>query len=757
MATQAWPPQPAQASVPGVPPQPPVPGQSPVPGPPSTWAAPSTLPNQTQMHHQATFSAPQAQGYPLPPTPAFSYNGTSQASGDSESSQQSQSSTTANTIGMAQGGGFVAPATVPPPQPPVPGQGPVPGHASSWGPPGTMLNPSQAPPRPTFTVPPGYPSSPATQFSYNGASQTIPGSESPQQSYTVATSTGMVQVGPSLASSSTGQSSSAPAYAPSSAAIPVPAPVPAPVAPSNTYPAFRWQPPQPPPPGPSGPPGPPGIPVSTTSTVTLAQGVLPGPSGPPGPPGIPVSTTSTVTPAQVVLLGPSGPPGPPGIPVSTTPTVTPTQGVLPNNGEGASSASRPGLVPASSAASTPTVITSSQHMQPLAYQAYPPGPPLGPPPQAPWLHPSQLGGLHRPPFVPYPVGFPGPYPAPPRPVGLPQASVPNASQPPGTAPLGPPGASPSKAVIGQPLNNWGAQLPPGVSPSLSFPAHRAEVPGQLNTNPPGATQLASSKPVLMEKEKQGSEQTNKEVQIFKNVEEDSWTAHKTESGTVYYYNALTGESTYEKPPGFKGEAEKVTSQPMPVSWEKLTGTDWALVSTNDGKKYYYNTKNQATSWQVPPEVAELRKKQMQEATAKAAANSGQIANTAEKGPISFSLNVPAAATGGRESIGHKVSSTAFTSTALDLIKKKLQDSGAPMTASSLSSTGSGSGTANTNGTTMAETGGKSQPSESNKEKPTVSDSSSDSDDEDTGPTKEECILQFKGEVDWYRLGVGEHK
>lgn len=34
---------------------------------------------------------------------------------------------------------------------------------------------------------------------------------------------------------------------------------------------------------------------------------------------------------------------------------------------------------------------------------------------------------------------------------------------------------------------------------------------------------------------------------------DSWTAHRTETGVVYYYNAITGESTYERPPGFKGE------------------------------------------------------------------------------------------------------------------------------------------------------------------------------------------------------------
>lgn len=38
-----------------------------------------------------------------------------------------------------------------------------------------------------------------------------------------------------------------------------------------------------------------------------------------------------------------------------------------------------------------------------------------------------------------------------------------------------------------------------------------------------------------------------------NEQLDAWTAHKTEADIVYYYNALTGESTYDKPAGFKGE------------------------------------------------------------------------------------------------------------------------------------------------------------------------------------------------------------
>ena len=38
-----------------------------------------------------------------------------------------------------------------------------------------------------------------------------------------------------------------------------------------------------------------------------------------------------------------------------------------------------------------------------------------------------------------------------------------------------------------------------------------------------------------------------------NEQVNAWTAHKTDTGVVYYYNAVTGESTYEKPYDFKGE------------------------------------------------------------------------------------------------------------------------------------------------------------------------------------------------------------
>ncbi|KAF4396791.1 hypothetical protein F8388_004759 [Cannabis sativa] len=51
---------------------------------------------------------------------------------------------------------------------------------------------------------------------------------------------------------------------------------------------------------------------------------------------------------------------------------------------------------------------------------------------------------------------------------------------------------------------------------------------------------------------------------------DPWTAHKTETGVVYYYNALTGGSTYDKPPDFK---ERRNDSSINGSRRKVTEVD----------------------------------------------------------------------------------------------------------------------------------------------------------------------------------------
>lgn len=159
--------------------------------------------------------------------------------------------------------------------------------------------------------------------------------------------------------------------------------------------------------------------------------------------------------------------------------------------------------------------------------------------------------------------------------------------------------------------------------------------------------------------------------------------------------------------------------------------------------------NQVSSWQIPNEVTELRKKQdgenLKEHAAPASVPNSNL--VAEKEAASISLNVPAISTGGRDAMVLRASG--MQSSALDLVKKKLQDSGAPVTSSPVQ-VPSATTASEVNGSKAVEATSKGHPNESSKDKPNdtngdgnVSDSSSDSEDTDSGSMKEECIIQFK--------------
>ncbi|KAL8486813.1 hypothetical protein ACS0TY_023028 [Phlomoides rotata] len=351
-------------------------------------------------------------------------------------------------------------------------------------------------------------------------------------------------------------------------------------------------------------------------------------------------------------------------------------------------------------------ILSNHPIQHGAVAMHPSASPQAAPP-GPWLHPHQIGGFARPSFSPYASVIPGPYPIPTRSTPPQSVSYPD---------IQPPGVSPVVSATG--------------APTASFTAV-----GQLSVGS-GQTELH---PGTDNREHIVNAETKNEAPSKELM--DAWTAHRTETGIVYYYNALTRESTYEKPSGFKGESDKATVQPTPISWEKLTGTDWTLATTNDGKKYYYNSVSQVSSWQMPTELIELRKKHEADALK---AQSMSVTNTnivTEKGSDPVSLSTPAANTGGRDAIAVRSSSVSGSSSALDLIKKKLQDSGIPDSSSPASALSSSVGLEQ-NGSKPAE----GLQNDNNRDKngdADTSNSSSDSEDEDGGPTKEECILQFK--------------
>ncbi|CAN1297691.1 Pre-mRNA-processing protein 40C [Linum perenne] len=120
--------------------------------------------------------------------------------------------------------------------------------------------------------------------------------------------------------------------------------------------------------------------------------------------------------------------------------------------------------------------------------------------------------------------------------------------------------------------------------------------------------------------------------------------------------------------------------------------------------------------------------------------------SADTGSTPVSLSAPAINSGGRDAIALRGSSVPGASSALDMIKRKLQDSGSPVN-SSHAPVSSGVATSDSKASKSVEAAtAKGMQGENSKDKVkdingdgNMSDSSSDSEDEDSGPTKEDCI------------------
>ncbi|KAG4985040.1 hypothetical protein JHK82_032640 [Glycine max] len=402
-----------------------------------------------------------------------------------------------------------------------------------------------------------------------------------------------------------------------------------------------------------------------------------------------------------------GNPGPPGLASSAIISSNPA---APSTGTDSSPAAflRPNM---------PTPAIASDPTAPQKGLPYPSIPALAAPPQGLWLQPPQMSGVLRPPYLQYPAPFPGPFPFPARGVALPAVPIPD-SQPPGVTPVGAAGGTSTPSASSYQLRGTTALQTEVISGSAD------------------------------DKKKLNSVDTLNE-DAANNDQLDAWTAHKTEAGIIYYYNAVTGESTYHKPSGFKGESHQVSAQPTPVSMIDLPGTDWRLVSTSDGKKYYYNNLTKTSCWQIPNEVAELKKKQDGDVTKDHLMSVPNTNVLSDRGSGMVTLNAPAINTGGRDAAALKPSTLQNSSSALDLIKKKLQDSGTPITPSSIHAPSVQIGP-ESNGSKTVDSTAKGVQVDNNKDKQKdtngdadVSDTSSDSEDEDNGPSKEECIIQFK--------------
>lgn len=144
--------------------------------------------------------------------------------------------------------------------------------------------------------------------------------------------------------------------------------------------------------------------------------------------------------------------------------------------------------------------------------------------------------------------------------------------------------------------------------------------------------------------------------------------------------------------------------------------------------------DQVSSWQIPAEVKDLVKKPEERSTESLA--SVPSADLTEKSSDQSSLNAPAISNGGRDAASLRT--TIFPgSSALDLVKKKLHDSGVPVSSTTTSEANSGKAIEVTPSGESGNGMGKV------KDAGDLSDSSSDSEDEDSGPSREECIKKFK--------------
>ena len=157
-----------------------------------------------------------------------------------------------------------------------------------------------------------------------------------------------------------------------------------------------------------------------------------------------------------------------------------------------------------------------------------------------------------------------------------------------------------------------------------------------------------------------------------------------------------------------------------------------------------SAKLQVSSWHVPAEVAELRKNQESGSTEGSATQLQDASTQGDKVSAPSNIAAPAAQIGAHDSMALRSSGAPVSSSALDMVKKKLQEAGTPMTSPHSTSVPATSDANGLKATEAVAKGviNKDKSKDANGEG-NMSDSSSESDDEESGPSKEECIIQFK--------------
>ncbi|KAH9823196.1 hypothetical protein DFH28DRAFT_351553 [Melampsora americana] len=104
-----------------------------------------------------------------------------------------------------------------------------------------------------------------------------------------------------------------------------------------------------------------------------------------------------------------------------------------------------------------------------------------------------------------------------------------------------------------------------------------------------------------------------------------WTEHRSPTGRLYWYNATTSTSSWERPDDLKTPSERA-----------LASTPWKEYQTAEGRKYWHHTETKETTWTLPDVV--------REAIEKAAASAPPAPVPSTPGPpMSFTAPTPAPA------------------------------------------------------------------------------------------------------------------
>uniref|UniRef100_A0A8D3AYP0 WW domain-binding protein 4 n=1 Tax=Scophthalmus maximus TaxID=52904 RepID=A0A8D3AYP0_SCOMX len=86
----------------------------------------------------------------------------------------------------------------------------------------------------------------------------------------------------------------------------------------------------------------------------------------------------------------------------------------------------------------------------------------------------------------------------------------------------------------------------------------------------------------------------------KQTETPVWVEGQTEEGHTYFYNAVTGESRWEKPGGYQGEG---STSAHTGKTESSSGCPWMEAVSPDGYTYYYNKETGESSWVKPADIS----------------------------------------------------------------------------------------------------------------------------------------------------------